>query len=94
MILVKVFPGSEAVEVFKQESGCLITFVCRYMPYTAGLELLECFFGDGSLGLMGCGNLFSKLEVVLQGGLLVNITACLFWKEDFEGHWRMGKWAD
>jgi hypothetical protein len=93
MILVKVFPGSEAVEVFKQESGCLITFVCRYMPYTAGLELLECFFGDGLLGLTGCGNLFSKLEVVLQGGLLVGITACLLLKGGFLkviGGWENG----
>jgi hypothetical protein len=40
MILVKVFPGGKAVEVFKQESGCLISFVCRYVSHTAGLELL------------------------------------------------------
>jgi hypothetical protein len=44
VIFVQILPGGKAIEVFKDKTSSLITFVFRYMANTAGFDLLKCFF--------------------------------------------------
>jgi hypothetical protein len=77
VIFVQVLPGGKAIEVFKDKTSSLITFVFRYMANTTGFDLLKCFFRDGSLCLTCGGHLFGKLKMITKSGLLVTVTARL-----------------